>query len=147
MPYVIKIPQKTVLLWQIRTAVIFGVIIALSLYLCFISLWFLILTSVTCILLLFSVFFFIPHHILSYKITVSEKAIVVKRGFIIKSEYIMPFVRMIYASSYSFPFSRKYCLSGLVLHAARGFLIIPEIKSEDAAVLIGYIEGNYEKNE
>jgi len=147
MPFVINIPQKTVLLWQFRLSLIFAVVAAVSVYLSYIYLWFLILTAIICILYFFTVFFFIPHHILSYKITVSEKAIVIKRGFLIKTEYIMPCVRMIYAESYSLHFSSKYKLSGLVLHAARGILIIAEIKSDDAAVLIGYIEGNYEKHD
>ena len=140
----IKVPQKTVLLWQIRTALASTVFSVLSFYLCLISLYFLIFAVIYCILLILIIFFFIPYHILSYEIEIYENSLVVRRGFIIKAEYIIPFKRFVYATEYSTPISRRFKLSGLTVRISRSILIIPEIDIRETAKIMSYLGDNDE---
>lgn len=136
-----KVPEKTVFLWQLRIALVFAALLPLFIYLCFISLWFLILTGIIYILCLILLFFIIPNYILSYKITIRGESISISRGFLIKSEYIMPTKRIIFSTAFSSPISRKLGLSGLILRVTRAFLIIPEIKSEDTEKIKQFLGG------
>ncbi len=93
------------------------------------------------VLLLFWIFWFLPKYFKSYRIEVSENAIVVKHGVFIETTQLMPFPRLIYAKSHSTPLADRLGLAGVFLRAARGIIIIPELEKADAVYLIQGISG------
>ena len=103
--------------------------------------WIYIPAAAVAFLALVVIFAYLPFFFKTYKIEVSKNAITVKHGVILKSTYIMPHPRMIYVYTFSTLVSRKLGLCGVVLKAARGFFLIPEMLKTDALVLLGVSAG------
>ena len=137
----IRIPAETVRLWRIRAGAVAAVIEIILLRFCRLTLWMLLPAGIIAAAALVLILWFIPRHLESYGIIADIRAITVKRGFIFKAEHILPQPRMIYASAYSSPLARKMRLSGVILRAARGILIIPELRKKDAERLFAAASG------
>lgn len=133
---VYSLSRKTTILWQVRVAVIaaaIGIFVRLFLwgYMEFqASLWLysLILTIVE--------IYYIPMYFKSYKISFPDGAILIERGILIRTTYVMPFSRLVYAQSYASPIAKLLKLSGLSFKAARSKIFIPEIAEDDVKYII-----------
>ena len=141
----IKLPKKTQYLWQIRFSVV--LLSAAILSICFVgvSLWMILPAAIIILLWAIFVFLYLPRYFASFRIVCDKKAIIVNKGVIFKMTYIMPYPRMVYTTLYSLPISYKMGLSGVIIKAARGWLILPEMEKEKSARFILITMG--EKNE
>ena len=86
-------------------------------------------------------FWYLPLYFKNYKIYYSQDSFEIHRGVFFKAILIMPYPRLIYVSAYSSPISRHMGLSGAVLKAARGLIIIPEIEKKDIDMLMKIAAG------
>lgn len=133
------LPEKTVLLWQIRIAIIAVIPVAVLASLSFLTLWMLLAAAVTAALFCVLIFWYIPALLHSYEILFPSGAIVIKCGVFLKTTHIMPFSRMVCANSLATPLARKMRLSALTLKAARSRIIIPELDEKDVRYFIDYL--------
>lgn len=131
------IPEKTLMLWQIRVSAAAVIITAASVFLMFVSVWFLIFTVLLAVAFAFLLFWYLPHYLRSYELLFPKGAVIINRGVFIKTTHIMPFSRLIYAQSLSTPLAKSLGLAAMSLKAARSSLLIPEIASDD---VIRFIE-------
>lgn len=131
------IPEKTLMLWQIRVSAAAVIITAASAFLMFVSVWFLIFTVLLAVAFAFLLFWYLPHYLRSYELLFPKGAVIINRGVFIKTTHIMPFSRLIYAQSLSTPLAKSLGLAAMSLKAARSSLLIPEIASDD---VIRFIE-------
>lgn len=130
------LPQKTVLLWQIRVVMLTAIIVAICIYYGKAMPF---LNSVALIIALISLalnLFYIPKFLHGFEILFKNDAIIINYGVLIKFSHIMPYSRLIYAQSFATPLSRLFGVTALSLKAARSRVIVPEIKLEDAIKII-----------
>lgn len=125
------LPQKTLLLWQIRFAIIGILLSCMSAFLWFLSSWFLLLVLLIVVVFLVIMYWYLPHYFNSYEITFPKGAIIIHRGVFIKTSHIMPYSKLIYAQSISTPLAKRMGLSAMSLKAARSSLLIPEVSESD----------------
>lgn len=134
------LPKKTCVLWIIRIFITAAAIVAVSAYFFHRSRLFLYITGATALLAVLasvSVFFYLK----SFIVRSNGKSLSVSKGIIIKNTDIMPFARLVFGAGYRTPLARLLGLEGLVLRAARGFIIIPELNTADAQYILGIIGG------
>lgn len=128
----LRLPKKTLRVWQTRIFMI-GIIISAFLTILF-SLY--IFSAVLLSFCAIISFIYFPLLYRSYKITVTDTYISVERGIFIRSQKIMPRALLVYAESMSLPLSNALGLSAVILKAARGYCIIPEIEKPKADELL-----------
>lgn len=133
------IPDNTVKLWQIRCGVVSAVVLAALASFLSITLWMLVPVVVIFVLSLVFILWYVPTFLKSHIITADDSAVTVKRGVFIKTEHIMPFPRLVYSETFSTPLSERMGISGISLRAARGVILIPEIKKSDTELLLEYM--------
>ena len=100
------------------------------------TLWFLLPALIIASLGLCFAFVYVPFYFKSYKITVDENSISIKKGVIIKTTQIMPFPRLVFAQSFTTPLSQIMKMKCVMLKAARAWVLIPEIENTDADYLL-----------
>jgi membrane protein YdbS with pleckstrin-like domain len=131
-----KLPRKTMWLWQIRFAVINFIIIGLCVYF-YASYKFLFyagaLITAVC---LFTIIFYIPLFVRSYRIRCTKGGVVINRGVIIKTTHIMPYSKLIYTQTFTTPLAKILGLKALSLKAARSRILVPELPEADAETLL-----------
>lgn len=130
------LPKKTKILWQTRTAVVFIILCLAVSFFSKYTFWFFLPAATIATLGLIFAFIYIPAYFNSYKITVDENSISVSKGVIIKTIQIMPFPRLVFAQSFTTPLSAFMKMKCVMLKAARGWLLIPEIENADAEYLL-----------
>ncbi len=135
-----KLPKKTLLLWQIRAALLFCLPIAVLMFFYGFSYWFILPSGIILILGLITVFVYLPFYFKGFRIMVDRDMVEVECGVIIRVTHIMPFLRLIYTSSYSTPLGQLFSVSGLSLRAARSRLVLPEMKDDDIKELLEKIK-------
>lgn len=140
----IRVPARTARLWQVRAGLITAAPVAVLLRLSAFTLWLLLPAGILLAAGAVLIFFFLPRHFASYAVSADSRAVIVRRGFFIRAEYILPLPRMIYATSFSSPAARRLGLCGLTLRAARGMLILPELAREDAERILAVVSGGGE---
>mgnify|MGYP006974625796 CR=1 FL=1 len=131
-----KLPRKTLLLWQIRLAIINIIVLAVCFYFRWGFSWILPLYIVFTALCLLLIFLYLPKYIQSYSIKLMGDTVIIDCGVIIKTTQIMPYSRLIYSQTFTSPLAYKMGITAVSLKAARSRIIIPEIKKEDAQELI-----------
>ena len=128
----LKLPKRTLRVWQTR---IFMVAIILSAFLS-ILFSFYIFSAIVLLVCAAVSFVYFPLLYRSYVITVTDTYISVEKGVFIKSQKIMPRALLVYAESVSLPLSNALGLSAVILKAAKGYCVIPEIEKLKADGLI-----------
>lgn len=136
---IFTLPQKTKTLWQIRT------VVAIT-FLCLIIALFgrnyrwsvFLIVSMACIGAIVA-FVYLPAYFSSYKIVVEDDFISVLKGVFIKNTNIMPYPRLVFAQSLSTPLASLFKMKIILLKAARGWLLIPEIEKIDAEFLLDHM--------
>lgn len=131
-----SLPKKTRILWQIRIIFIFIVLCAAVAFFSRYSLWFLLPAAIIATTGLLAAFIYVPFYFKSYKIFVDESSISISKGIIIRTTNIMPFPRLVFAESFTTPLASVMSLKCVMLKAARGWILIPEIENENADFLI-----------
>ncbi len=130
------LPKRTRALWQIRILLIFILLcVAVSLFSGY-SLWFLLPAAIIATIGLAVAFIYVPFYFKSYKITVDESSISISKGLVIRTTNIMPFPRLVFAESFTSPIASLLGLKCVMLKAARGWILIPEIENENADFLL-----------
>ncbi len=127
-----KLPKATLLLWQIRTAVINIIVLAICLYFRTGTIWPLRLYGVFTVFCLLFIFFYLPRYIKGYKIRLVSDSVIIESGVIVKSTHIMPYSRLIYTQSFTSPLAKKFGLTAISLKAARSLIFVPELEKKDA---------------
>lgn len=79
---------------------------------------------------------FQPFYFNSYKISVDENSITITKGVVIRTTNIMPYPRLVFAQSFTTPISSAMKLKSVMLKAARGWILIPEIENVNADYLL-----------
>lgn len=130
------LPQKTRILWQIRIASAFILIIGAVAAFIPLTVWMLLPSGIILIIALIFLFWYIPAYFKSYQITVKAGTVIIDRGVFIKTSHIMPFPRLVFAQSFSTPLSKRFGLTAVALKAARGMVLIPEMYTADALRLL-----------
>ena len=81
-------------------------------------------------------FWYFPRLQKSYRLTLSEEAVTLTRGVLIRRQYLLPCPRLIYVEQFSTPLAGLLGLRGIRLRAARGRLTVPALSKEDAAAFL-----------
>lgn len=131
-----KLPKKTQILWQIRFVLAFALLCAAVAFFSRYTLWFLLPAAIIATLGLVFAFIFVPFYFNSYKISVDENSITITKGIIIRTTNIMPYPRLVFAQSFTTPISSAMKLKCVMLKAARGWILIPEIENINADYLL-----------
>ena len=134
-----KLPKRTTLLWQVRIMCVTLILVVGCLY--FKSLFspLIIIAIAIGALGLFAAFIYLPFYFKSYRIYLSEEAVIVKFGILIKFEHIMPYKRMIYAQSIATPLAKKLGLASVRLKAARSYLFVVETEEESVKAIMDFL--------
>lgn len=131
-----SLPNKTRRLWQLRIAVVF-VLFFIAVFLIFkFSFLSLVINLILLVFKFILLLIYIPLYFKNYKISVYKSSISVSKGVFLKTVYIMPFPRLVFAQSFETPLSAMLNLRGVLLKAARSWLLIPELKRIDAEYLL-----------
>lgn len=133
---IFNLPSKTRVLWQIRIVFAFAVLCVAVAFFSRYTLWFLVPAAVIATLGLVFAFVYIPFYFNSYKISVDGNSITITKGVIIKTTNIMPYPRLVFAQSFTTPLSSAMKLKLVLLKAARGWIVIPEIEEVNADYLL-----------
>ncbi len=131
-----SLPKKTRVLWQIRILIVFVALCVLVAFFSRYSLWFLLPAAIIATIGLMAAFVYVPFYFKSYKIAVDENSISISKGLIIRKTDIMPFPRLVFAESFTTPLASLMKLKCVMLKAARGWILIPEIENENAEFLL-----------
>ena len=131
-----SLPKKTRLLWQLRIVFAFALLCAVVAFFSRYTLWFLLPAAIIATLGLVFAFVYVPFYFKSYKITVDENCITITKGVVIKTTNIMPYPRLVFAQSFTTPLSSLMKMKSVMLKAARGWMLIPEIESFNANYLL-----------
>ena len=132
--YTYTLPEKDLTLWRIWLVLVY----LLLMFLCGVLLAFIPIAGCIAMAGVLAAgaaawFWYFPQLRKSYRVTLSEKAVVLTRGVIFRQEYLLPCPRLIYVERFSTPLSALLGLQGLRLRAARGRLTISCLSREDAA--------------
>lgn len=126
-----KIPKRTLLLWQIRTVLIYAVLgsvfYSLSFKYAFFEIVFIVLSAFFFII----VALYLPKYYSLFKIKCLEDAVVVENGIFVKRCHILPFSRLIYSQSINTPLSKTFKVTAVKMKAARSFIFVPEMRNSD----------------
>ena len=133
------LPKKTTLLWQVRIIIITFILVAACLYFEPLFSFLKIAAIVIGIIGIILAFLYLPFFFKSYKIILSNDAVIVKFGIIVKIEHIMPYKRMIYAQSFETLLARIFGIAAVRLKAARSYLFVAEIEKEAAQTIIDFL--------
>lgn len=131
-----KLPSKTRILWQIRIVAAFALLCAAVAFFSRHTVWFLLPAAVIAALGLAFAFIYVPFYFNSYKISVDENSITITKGVVIRTTNIMPYPRLVFAQSFTTPISSAMKLKSVMLKAARGWILIPEIENVNADYLL-----------
>ena len=95
----------------------------------------------------FGIWWYLPRFIRSYRIKLTDGAVIINRGVFIKTTHIMPYSRMIYTQTFITPIARLMGLEAFSLKAARSRITVPELLNEDADKILKMLaqEANNEK--
>ena len=133
------LPKKTTWLWILRILLVTFILVALCLYFTSLFSFLKIAAIVIGVLGLITSFIYLPFFFKTYKIILSNDAVIVKFGIFIKAEHIMPYKRMIYAQSFETPLARVLGVAAVRLKAARSYLLVAEIEKESARAIIDFL--------
>ena len=128
--------KKTRALWQIRIVFAFALVFLAVVFFSRYTLWFLLPAAIIATLGLITAFIYLPFYFKSYKITVDENSISITKGVIIRTTNIMPYPRLVFAQSFTTPLSTVLKMKCVMLKAARGCILIPEIENINADYLL-----------
>ncbi len=131
-----SLPKKTRILWQIRIVFAFLCLCAAVVFFSRFTLWFLLPAAIIATIGLVVSFVYIPFYFKSYKISVDNNSIIVIKGVVFKTTNIMPYPRLVFAQSFSTPLSSVMKMKCVMLKAARGWMLIPEIENINADYLL-----------
>lgn len=130
------LPQKTLLLWEIRSFFGFSLIFALFLFLCRFTEVFRFGLIAVPLLFVFAAAFYLPKLFESCKLSITGDAVIIKRGVFIENCHILPFSRMIYCQTVVTPLAHILNLEALTLKAARSRIFIPELGQESVKTIL-----------
>ena len=133
------LPKRTTWLWFVRLILITFILLALCYYFSPLFAPLKIAAIIIGILGLLLAFVYLPFFFKTYKIILSNDAVIVKYGIFIKVEHIMPYKRMIYAQSFETPLARILGVTAVRLKAARSYLLVAETEKESAQAIIDFL--------
>lgn len=134
-----KLPRKTLHLWQLRATAAWLLLIALCGFYAFKIKPLLITLSLITFLFVLMIFWYLPKYFSCCRIRFFGDAVVLEEGVFFKNTHILPFSRLIYTQTLVTPLARLLGVKALTLKAARSRVFIPELKNEDAEMLVAEI--------
>ena len=133
------LPKKTIFLWMVRIVVLTFMLVAACLYFASLFNFLKLFAIIIGVLGLVLAFIYMPFFFKSYRIILTNDAVIVKFGILIKVEHIMPYKRMIYAQSFATPLARILGVAAVRLKAARSYLLVAEIEKSDVQAIIDFL--------
>lgn len=127
-----KLPEKTLRLWQIRAAVFNLLVLLICFYFRAAYSFVLAVGIIITLICQFGILWYLPRFIRSYRIRITDGAVVINRGVFIKTTHIMPYSRMIYTQTFITPIAKLMGLEAFSLKAARSRITVPEMLNSDA---------------
>ena len=137
-----SLPKRTRILWQIRIVFAFLCLCASVALFSRFTRWFLFPAAVIATLGLLLAFVYVPFYFKSYKIIVEDNSIIVAKGLFFKTTNIMPYPRLVFARSFATPLASAMKMKCVMLKAARGWMLIPEIENINADYLLDNLKVN-----
>ncbi len=131
-----ELPKKTLLLWQIRVAIIALLLFVACAFFSISRIFLLAETIVIVSVALFAALWYMPRYFKSCKICYVNQSVVINRGVFLKSTHILPFSKIIHTQTVTTPLAAAFSLTAVGLKAARMRIYIPEITLDDAKLLI-----------
>lgn len=123
------LPRQTLILWQVR-ALSATFLLSVCLLILF-KIWGGLIFAIATVILwgtaVIIVWIYLPLLWRSFKITVEEDSVNIKRGRIFTNIHILPFYKTVYSLSFQTPFARKIGFAGLILKGPRSRVFIPEL--------------------
>ncbi len=139
-------PKKTGTLLKIRLGIIFLLLSAIIVYLSFLFSFALLYALIPLFALyLFVSFFYIPRFISSTSVYVSSEGVTVTYGVFIKTEHILPVLRLIFTETTVTPLSRAFGVCSVSFSGVKAKVKTPEILIADAIKITKYIENEKAK--
>ena len=139
-------PKKTGTLLIIRLGIIFVLLSALMVYLSFLFSFTLLYSLIPLFALYLIVsFFYIPRFVESVSISISSKGVTVGYGVFIKTEHILPILRLIFTEITVTPLSRAFGVCSISFSGVKAKVKTPEILIADAMKITKYIENEKAK--
>lgn len=133
------LPKKTTVLWQIRMVLITFALAVACFYFSYLFSFLKIAAIAVAVVGVLTAFLYLPFFFKSYKIILSNDAVIVKYGILIKVDHIMPYKRMIYAQSFQTPLARIFGIAAVRLKAARSYLFVAEIDEQSVQSIIDFL--------
>lgn len=130
------LPKRTLLLWQIRVLILNLLCVWLCLYFSSSAEILKSVALVISIIALAVIALYLPAFFRTYEIMLKGEAVIINYGVFIKTTHIMPYSRLIYAQSFATPLARLMGVASLTLKAARGWILVPELRFDEATEVI-----------
>lgn len=137
----LRLPKKTLRLWQIRVNIAGLLLLFIFSYLCHSFNWFSVTFIIIAVLIEVILLWYLPTLFKRYRIKYIKGAVIIESGVVIRTTHIMPFSKLIYTQSLTTPLSKLMGLKALTLKAARSRVLIPEIEDEDVEKFISALAG------
>lgn len=134
------IPKKTLVLWRLRVACVFGVLCAVCVVFCRISMWFILPTVIVFAIGSVFVFAFLPKWFKNYKITVSDSVLCISKGVFFKTTSIVPVLRIAFVKTFTTPITSFLKLRCAILKVTRGWIFVPELEDKMVEKLLDVID-------
>ena len=80
---------------------------------------------------------YIPAACRRFRVRVEEDCITVFSGVLFQNQTLIPNRTTVYTETFSLPLDRLFGLQGVILHAARGGVLLPEMDREAAESITG----------
>ena len=138
-----RLSGKAVIIWEIVAALLFGVLLALVLFI-FIPgtwLWYTVLWLLGAIYVL-TAFLYVPLYYLSVEYAVGEEAVIYRKGVIFPNTQILYRDRIAFVTVYNNPLTPLLKLSSLTISAAGGNIHIWFMNSARAQEIADELEGD-----
>lgn len=132
-------PKRVLFLWQLRSAVLLGLLSLLTIWVWFLTVYFSIVIGIAIVIAVLFNFVYLPVFLKSYLVTVDKNAVTITRGVFIKRESVMPQPRLVYAEHITTPLARAFSVSAVAFRAARAATITIELEKADVNEILEVI--------
>ncbi len=136
-----KPDKNTLYLWQIRVLLITILLVVLCVWAKSFVSFFVYLSVVFAVFGALAAFVYFPKYFDRYEVSVTENALIIKSGILLKHERIMPNPRLVYIERYYTPLSRCFGVCGLILHTTRAATFTAEMSQHDIGKIMEAIHG------
>ena len=130
------LPQKTLLLWQIRIVFAIVFVCASFLLVAGFSKMVLFLCLIIFIIGFIVSFIYVPIYFKNYELIVEKNCIIIKKGLFFKATIIMPCYNLVFYQTFATPLANMMNMKIIMLKATKKCIFIPELKNADVESIL-----------